>query len=51
MLNFGKGSKLLQMSFEVICIENQHFCALDFLAHFVLNSVGKIWIQFTEPFQ
>ena len=40
MLNLGKGSKLLQIS------------ALDFFAHFVLNrSAGKIWTQFTEPFQ
>ena len=33
MLNLGKGSKLLQISFEVICINNPHFCALDYLAH------------------
>ena len=52
MLNLGKGSKLLQISFEVTCVENQHFFALDFFAHFVLNrSAGKIWTQFTEPFQ
>jgi hypothetical protein len=37
MLNLGNGLNVLQISLEVICIENQHFCPLDFAAHFVLN--------------
>ena len=43
MLNLGNGSNMLQISSKVICIENQHFCALDFVASFVLNVDVVCW--------